>query len=158
MLRITSLLMMFVILFTVAGCGKSKLKKRKKEKKKENTAIFKKTTQDIGKYDPNAGLELQDSKIKITNLVTGPLEAYGPGMQRSSELGITHAIDLYHAEHGRYPTYEQFMSEIIKPPPPRGQMNLPVLPYKAKYMYDEANHKLVVVKNPDAKKEEQKKK
>ncbi|VAX40231.1 hypothetical protein MNBD_PLANCTO02-1344, partial [hydrothermal vent metagenome] len=101
------------------------------------------------------GWELQDSKIKITNPITGPLEAYGPGMQQASEFGVTRKIKMYYARHGKYPTYEQFMSEIIKHP--KDPMRLPVLPYKAKYMYDEANHKLVVIKNPDAKKEEPKK-
>ena len=41
--------------------------------------------------------------------------------------------------------YEEFMQKIIK----EGQVNLPVLPYKGKYKYDEVSHQLIVVRTEE---------
>lgn len=106
-------------------------------------SILGKETQEIGEFDPDAGRNVSDSKIRATNPLTGPLEALGPMMEKVSKLGTDHAVALYHAEHGEYPkTHEEFMQKIIK----ANNMRLPVLPAGAEYQYDVANHKLVVVK------------
>ncbi len=156
MIRLLSLFVVAAIFFSLTSCvPATKPSKNKSVKKKEGPTkkgIFGKKTQDVGKYDPNAGYVLLTSEVKVTNPLTAGLEAYGPLAQRSAELGVKHSIDLYEAEHGHYPTYEEFMKDIVVGP----KLPLPVLPNKAKYMYDEANHKLVVIENPDKKKEDEK--
>ena len=116
--------------------------------KKSPNSIIGKTTQDVGKFDPNAKQEVSDQKIDatkdpITAPITAPLIAYGPITEKAAIASITHAVNLYNAENGRYPKdYDEFMNEIIK----KNNIRLPVLPFGAKYQYDEANHQLVVVK------------
>ena len=110
--------------------------------KKSDTNIVGKTTDDIGEFDPKAENKIVEPKVKITNPVTGALEAYGPAVQRISESEIAHALNFYNAEHDRYPKdYEEFMEQIIK----ANRIKLPVLPGKKKYQYDVENHKLIVV-------------
>ena len=121
------------------------------EPKKESGSILKKTTQEIGKFDPAAGRKVSDSKIRATNPITGPLEAYGPMMEKTAKTGVDYQVSLFYAEHGKWPTYEQFMEQIIK----RNNVRLPVLPAKMEYQYDEATHKLVVV-HPEEKAEDEK--
>ena len=112
----------------------------------DNGSIIGKKTQDIGEFDPDAGREVSDSKIRATNPITGPLEAMGPMMEKISKLGIDQALGFYYASNGFYPkTYDDFMTHIIK----ANNIQLPVLPAGAQYQYDVANHKLVVVKAED---------
>ena len=122
---------------TTDVCGKEAAGNEKKE-----SSVLKKTTQEIGKYDPAAGRKISSSKINATNPLTAGLDAYGPGMQKVSEIAVTKRVAEFNALKGHYPSYEEFMDEIIKGKNP---IHLPVLPYKKEYQYDEANHKLVVV-------------
>ena len=128
------------------GCGDS----LEKQVEKSPNSIIGKKTQDIGQFDPAAGKEVSDSKVKIstndiTAPVTSPLMAYGPALEQISKSHIEHALNLYNASEGRYPaTYEEFMTHIIK----ANNIQLPVLPFGHKYEYDVPNHKLVVVKPP----------
>lgn len=112
--------------------------------KKSPNAIFKKTTQDVGEYDPNAAQEVSDSKVRSTNdPITYPLQAYGPMMEQVAKLGVDNAINTFYAVEGRYPKdHDEFMERIIK----ENNLKLPVLPYGDKYLYDVPNHKLIVVK------------
>lgn len=101
-----------------------------------------KTTDDIGEYDANAGKETVDSKVKITNPVTGALEAYEPLKQQVSELAITNAVQVFHALEGRYPKdHDEFMAKVIK----QNNIRLPQLSPGKRYEYDVANHQLMVV-------------
>ena len=112
------------------------------------TSPLKKTTDKIGEFDPNAGKEVVKPDVKITNPITGPLEAYGPLVQQVAALGIDHAINLFYATEGRYPnSYDEFMTRIIK----ENNMRLPVIPGGLEYQYDVENHKLVVIRSPAAK-------
>lgn len=129
-----------------AGCMES----LEQQTKKSPNRIIGKKTQEIGKFDPNAGLEVSDSEVHVTNPITGPLEAYGPTVEQISKMQIDHAVQLFHAEHARYPDYDEFMTEIIR----KNNIQLPVLPGGAKYQYDEENHALVVVKKPEEVKNE----
>ena len=89
------------------------------------TSPLKKTTDKIGEFDPNAGEEVVKPEVKITNPITGPLEAYGPLVQQVAALGIDHAINLFYATEGRYPnSYDEFMTRIIK----ENNRCLPVIP------------------------------
>lgn len=131
-----------------AGCGDF----LDKQVEKSPNSIIGKKTQDIGEFDPAAGKEVSDSKVRvstndITAPVTSPLMAYGPALEQISKSHIEHALNLYNASEGRYPaTHEEFMTHIIK----ANNIRLPVLPFGHKYEYDVPNHKLVVVKPPEA--------
>ena len=102
-----------------------------------------KFTDKIGKFDPNANREVSDSKGTYSNPITGPLEMYGPMVERITKLKIDTAVRQFHALNGYYPRdYEEFMERIIK----QNHIKLPVLPRQMEYQYDVENHKLVVVK------------
>jgi hypothetical protein len=132
-----------------AGCldfSTKPVAEEKKPAKSEVTGegIFKKTTQEVGKFDPNAAHQVvSDNKIHASDPVTGPLMAYGPILESASIMTIKNDINLFEVEAGHYPTYEEFMEKIIK----ENNRQLPVLPFKGKYMYDEAKHELVVVRD-----------
>ncbi len=112
------------------------------------TAPRKKTTDKIGEFDPNAGNQVVKPEVKITNPITGPLEAYGPIVQKVAALGIEHAVNLFNASEGRYPnSYEEFMTRIIK----ENKIQLPILSAGLEYQYDVENHKLVVIQSGEAK-------
>ncbi|MCA9064880.1 MAG: hypothetical protein KDA96_17530, partial [Planctomycetaceae bacterium] len=74
-----------------------------------------KTTQEVNEFDPNAGAQEVDSRIRASNPVTAPLEAYGPMKRKVAALGIEHAVNLFNALEGRYPRdHEEFMQRIIR--------------------------------------------
>ena len=127
-----------VLVVTLYGCGQS----LEEQTKKSKNSIIGKKTQEIGQFDPNAGKNVSQSKVEITDPVTGSLQAYGPMLERISKSHIEHAVRLFEAENGQYPqTFEEFMEKIIK----ANKIELPVLPGGKKYEYDVANHSLVVV-------------
>jgi len=99
----------------------------------------------IGEFDPGAGKEVVDEQVRISNPITGPLEAYGPLKRKVvTDIGIKHAIDLFHAVEGRYPKdFDEFMTKIIK----QNQLKLPPAGAGMHYEYDVANHQLIVVKD-----------
>ena len=99
---------------------------------------------DIGEFDPKAGREVSDSKIRTDDPFPLPrLQAYGPMIEKISKDHIDYALKLYQAEHDRFPKdYAEFMEEIIK----KNNIQLPVLPAQAQYQYDVENHKLVIVR------------
>lgn len=112
------------------------------------TSPLNKTTDKIGEFDPNAGKEVVKPDVKMTNPITGPLEAYGPLVQQVAALGIDHAVNLFYATEGRYPnSYDEFMTRIIK----ENNIRLPQMPAGLEYQYDVENHKLVVIQSADAK-------
>ena len=124
-------------LFVLPGCMDAL-----EEQAKPTGSIIGKKTQEIGKFDPNADQKISDSKVKVDDPVLGSLQAYGPMLEQISKTHIDHAVRLFHALEGRYPRdYDEFMTEIIK----KNDIELPVLPGKLTYEYDEENHKLVVV-------------
>lgn len=113
--------------------------------KKSPDSIFKKTTQDVGKFDPNAGNVVSDSKVRADTPGLSGVQAYGPMVEQLMKSHVKHAVDLFHAENDRYPKdYDEFMEKIIK----ANKIELPVLPGGKKYQYDEENHILVVVEAP----------
>ncbi len=137
-------------LIFAAGCGLYKTAPPEKEKKpvseSSGEGIFKKTTQEVGKYDPNGAFQVvSDQKIHASDPVFAALSAYGPMVEQIVITTITPSIAVFEIETGHYPNYEEFMERIIK----GNNVQLPVLPYKGKYMYDEANHKILIVRHPD---------
>ncbi len=113
----------------------------------DNKGVFGRTTSDIGEFDATAGAKVSDSTIDENRLATplvGSLAAYGPIVERISKLYIEQAVNLFYAEHGRYPrSYDEFMEKIIR----ANNIELPVLPGNAKYQYDVENHRLEVVED-----------
>jgi hypothetical protein len=133
-----SMLLLMASVFLLCGCSES----LEKQTQKSKTSIIGKTTQEIGQFDPNAGLTVSDSKIQATDPLTAGTSAYGPMLEKISKSHIEHAVRLFEAENGHYPkNYEEFMEKIIK----ANQIQLPLLPGGKRYQYDEANHALVVV-------------
>ena len=107
-----------------------------------------KTTDKISEFDPGAGNEVVKPEVKMTNPITGPLEAYQPLVQQVAALGIEHAVNLFNASEGRYPnSYDEFMTRIIK----ENNIHLPAIPPGLEYQYDVENHKLLVIRSADAK-------
>lgn len=109
--------------------------------------IFGRTTQDVGKFDPNAPSQtVSDQKINATNPITAPLSAYSPMIERIEIAYVTHALNLFQADQGRFPKdHDEFMEKIIK----ANNIKLPVLPYGGRYMYDEKEHVLKVVRSTE---------
>jgi hypothetical protein len=125
-----------VMVFAV-GCDA-----QKSAEKPAPQSIIGQTTQDIGQYDPDAGEEVSDGKIEM-NLVTGAAGAYGPMIEKVSNIAVVQAVNLFNGFHGRYPKdHEEFMAEVIK----KNNIRLPMLPHGSAYKYDVENHALVVVK------------
>lgn len=115
------------------------------EPKKSPNSIIGKTTQNVGEHQPDAGAKVSDSKVRVSDPVTAPLQAYGPMVEQLSKTTIAHALNLFNATEGRYPnSYDEFMARIIK----ENNIRLPVLPGGKKYEYDVANHQLVVIDAP----------
>jgi hypothetical protein len=114
---------------------------------KENSGIFGKRTQEIGEFDSKSGAKVSDGTMEPAHPLNplGALKAYGPTLEKISKMYIEQAINLFHAEHGRYPKdHDEFMELIIK----ANDIQLPVLPGKAQYQYDVENHELVIIE-PD---------
>lgn len=140
---ITACLLAGLSVVLLSGCFMDALEEQTKSKPGEG--IMRKTTQEVGKYDPAAGLVVSDAKVRATNPITGPLEAYGPMVEQIVQLKIEPAITMFEIQHEHYPSYDEFMKEII-----HGQnVQLPVLPAESRYQYDEENHKLLVVVRPE---------
>src|SRR4051794_21617627 len=114
------------LVLALCGCSKS----LEDQVKKSDGSIIGKTTTDVGEFDPNAGKKVSDSKVKITDPVTGSLQAYGPMLEQINKSYVKQAVDLFHASNDRYPKdHAEFMEQIIK----ANQIKLPVLPGKKKY-------------------------
>ena len=144
------LLLAVVSVAMIAGCSSYQQKKdpaaaqaKRDAEAKKKKGIFGKTTQDIGRFDPNAGHNVVDSKIRVTTPGSAALESYGPLVQKVAGLGVQQRVEQFNALNGKYPTYEEFMSQIVKDE--QAPLLLPVLPGKKKYYYNEANHTIVVV-------------
>ena len=130
-----------VMILALCGCTQ----KLEDQVKKSPNSIIGKTTQDIQKFDPNAGKKVSDSKIHATDPISAPLQAYSPAIERITKSQIEAAVKLFQATNDRYPKdYDEFMSSIIK----ENNIRLPVLPGNKKYEYDEKNHELVITENP----------
>ena len=99
MWRLCSPLYSLIFLVLFVGCMDADVDQAKKP-----GSILGKKTQDIGEFDPNAGREVSDSKVRATNPLTGPLEALGPMMEKVSKLGIDHSLASVSYTHLTLPT------------------------------------------------------
>lgn len=130
-------LLIFTAAILTAGC-----EAKQDQEKPKPVPIIGKTTQDIGEFDPDADQEISDGKIEM-NLITGAAGAYGPMVEKVSNIAIVQAVNLFNGFHGRYPKdHDEFMTEVIQ----KNNIRLPMLPHGSAYKYDVQNHALVVVK------------
>ncbi len=94
------------------------------------------------------GAKVATTKITANDYITLQGNAYVTIIGRTSMMMIEEAMNLYRAEHDRYPKdYNEFMNEIIK----ANNIALPKLPYYQQYGYDEKEHKLVILEYPELK-------
>src|SRR4051812_1080007 len=99
-----------VILLVFSGCAR-----KIEEQTKATGSIFGKKTQQVTKFDPAAGKEVQKGELHYTDPISGPLQGYRAALERLEPAVMDHAIALYEAEHGRKPKdYKEFMEKIIK--------------------------------------------
>ena len=108
-------------------------------------SILGRTTQEVrdADHEEAAGADrIEQPRITGQDYITVTGSAYSVIIGRSAILVIEHAVDLFHAEKGRYPKdLDEFMREIIK----ANQIRLPQLPAHQKYGYDAEQHKLVIL-------------
>lgn len=129
------------------GCKKPKSLAEKGEEK-SNTGIIGKKTDEVGEFDPAAGRKVKDPKVKNYNPLNpaSSMRVLDSTNQRLAQMGITRAVELFHAAQGRYPKdHDEFMEKIIR----ENGIKLPVLSGKKEYQYDVQNHKLIVVEPID---------
>jgi hypothetical protein len=108
----------------------------------KKTGIIGKTTQDIGEYDPEGEAKIADLQVDANNPLAAATGTYKYAAGTTSMLTIQHAMNLFNAEHDRYPKdHAEFMEVIIK----KNNIQLPVMPGGRRYQYDVENHTLVVV-------------
>jgi hypothetical protein len=106
------------------------------------------TTTDIRdtQTELNKGAQVASQKIVAKDPITLSGNAYVSAIGSISINNIKHAIDLWHAENGRYPKdHAEFMEEIIK----KNNIALPRLPYRQEYSYNAETHQLQVLEYPD---------
>ena len=110
--------------------------------KPKQESIIGQTTQDIGEYDPNGDAEIADLQVDANASPLGAITGgYKAAVGKTSEFAIQRALLMYEIENEKYPSYDEFMADIVK----AKNIQLPVLPGKRRYQYDVANHKLVIV-------------
>jgi hypothetical protein len=105
-------------------------------------SIIGQKTQDIGEAEE--GVEEAEMTAK-PGLLTS-MSAYGPAVGKIAKMQVQQAINLFNAEHDRYPKdHAEFMAEIVK----KNNLQLPVLPGKRRYQYDVKNHQLIIVEKAE---------
>jgi len=112
--------------------------------------IFKRTTQEIreAKKEIAKGARKVQPRIEASGPITLYGSAYTHIISRVTQLNIKHAIDLFQAEHGRYPKdFDEFYNKIIK----ANHIRLPQLPPYQKYGYDADKHELIILEYPNVK-------
>lgn len=130
-----------VCLVSQGGCDEPAAETTNKPK-----SIINQTTDDIGEFKPGGDDQVADLQVKESANPLAAMGAYGFAVSEISKQQIQRAIQLFQAEHGRFPQdHEEFMAEIVK----KNGIKLPVLPGKRRYQYDVDNHELVVVEAAD---------
>lgn len=112
--------------------------------------ILGKRTTDIrdANVELKKGANVASQKIVAKDPITLPGNAYVTIVGQTAMFQIKSAMDLWQAEHERYPKdYQEFMTEIIK----ANNLSLPRLPYYQEYGYDAKEHKLIILEYPDRK-------
>ena len=137
---------------------KAAAKKKEEEEKREltETGILGKKTNKVFEFDPlkDAG-KISDGKMKETSALNplGAMNALKPASEQLVKLKFVTLLNMFQATHGRFPkSFKEFQDQVVEPN--KQQLPLPVLPGDWVYKYDVKNHKIVVVEDKEAKKEE----
>lgn len=112
--------------------------------------ILGKTTQDVRDAAKEKAKAAQEKKNRVTGKdpITVAGSTYVTIVGLAAVNSIKHAVDLFQAEHGRYPKdTNEFMTQIIK----ANHINLPKLPFYQEYGYDPQKHELIILEYPDKK-------
>ena len=121
------------------GCGSDAVTERKRRPR---------PVEDVGEFKGDK--EVVTPTVVYGNPITSPLRNFEPIKQQISQLGIKKAVDLFHANEGRYPKdHAEFMQRVIK----ENSIRLPKLGKDFDFEYDVDNHKLLIVKAEPAAKE-----
>lgn len=133
-----------ILILLTSGCADPQVEVQVPQEQEPNPKVGGlKTTQDVKEFDAAANKEVITPDVKMTNPLTGALEAYEPLKEKVAGLGIDHAVRMFHALEGRYPRdHDEFMQRIIK----QNNLRLPNLPADREYQYDVSNHKLLIVR------------
>ena len=132
-----------ILVVCITGCVDQQSQDSKAKSDGPGKLAKPKMTDEIGEFDPTAENEIVDTEVKISNPITGALEAYGPLKQQISGMAVTQAIEMFRATEGRYPkSYEEFMNKVVT----EKGIRLPVPGKGLEYQYDVQNHSLVVVR------------
>lgn len=144
-MRTRTLFSLLALSVLPTGCVDEAATEKPAEAEKENVQRGPgglKMTQEVGEFDPAANKEVANSDVKISNPITGALDAYQPLKEQVAGMGIGYAVRQFHALEGRYPKdHDEFMEKIIK----ANNIRLPTLGKGKSYEYDVENHKLVIV-------------
>jgi hypothetical protein len=110
--------------------------------KDQKQSIIGRKTQEIGEFDADGDAEIADQQVEVSANPLAAAGAYGYAVGTISKQAVQRALQLFNAEHERYPKdHEEFMERIIK----ANNLQLPVLPGGDQYQYDVENHELVII-------------
>ena len=110
--------------------------------KEQKQSIIGQKTQEIGEFDSDGDAEIADQQVKVSANPLAAAGAYGYAAGTISKQAVERALQLFHAEHERYPKdHDEFMEKIIR----ANNIQLPVLPGGDQYQYDVENHELVII-------------
>lgn len=108
----------------------------------QKQSIIGRKTQEIGEFDADGDAEIADQQVKVSANPLAAAGAYGYAAGTISKQAVQRALQLFNAEHDRYPKdHDEFMEKIIK----ANNIQLPVLPGGDQYQYDVENHELIIV-------------
>lgn len=142
-LMVPALLLSVMSFLCFCGCsGGTTSPKAKSTSRKTGTGLKPKFTKEIGEFNADEGKEQVESKVKYSNPITGPLEAFDPMKQKLAEVTVVQAVERIRAMEGRYPRdYDEFKAKVID----ENGLRLPTLGVGKRYEYDVAEHRLIVV-------------
>jgi hypothetical protein len=117
----------------------------------QSGSIIHQTTREVADAQSlrQSGAVAASSKVEMGDPITISMSVYKSVRGKIPTLQIKHAVDLFNAEHGRYPRdFAEFKKEILDPFP---DLNLPALPDYQRYGYDPQKHELVILEYPNLK-------
>lgn len=136
----------FVLLISLTlGCAEPEgmVKPEPPPVEQPKESIIGRTTQDVGEYDPNGDDVVSELEVaQDASPLAVPAGAYKYATATLSKQRVQRDLQFFETINERYPKdHAEFMEEIVK----KGDIHFPVLPGGRRYMYDVANHELIIV-------------
>jgi hypothetical protein len=114
----------------------------------DGKGIIGKMTDEIVDYEKamkeNPKLEEVEPRMKQGDLLSMYVSAYIDVGAQVGVMNMKHALDLYHAEHEKNPSYDEFMKMVRE-----NQIRFRKLRYYQMYAYDAKRGKMTVLEDPD---------